>query len=119
METQYDGGDIVDPLAVGIQAGLVRAARYNLLRTVDRRTWLIPPDNTALVRSVDLAEDVLRNEAASAEGGVSSRFTEFFGEMVTVAALARDFYGDPPLTNEEMAAYVQLSFSFFNSFRHA
>ena len=49
----------------------------------------------------------------------SSRFTELFAEMLTVAVLARHTYDDPPLAEPEVDSYLTRSFSFFNSFRHA
>ncbi len=49
----------------------------------------------------------------------SNRFTELFAEMLTVAVVAREAYGDPALTEPEIDEYMQHSFSIFNSFRHA
>jgi hypothetical protein len=49
----------------------------------------------------------------------SERFTELFAEIVTVAAVARHTYHDPPLSDHDIESYEQQSSSFLNSFRHA
>jgi hypothetical protein len=49
----------------------------------------------------------------------SDRFAELFGEMATVAVIAREAYGDPALGRDEILSYEAHSSAFFNSFRHA
>jgi hypothetical protein len=96
----------------GVRAGLDRASRGNLDFSFDLfRTEGVVDER--LARPLTFAQQRLASEEAS------DRFTELFAEMVTVAVVAREAYGDPALTEPEIDAYVQHSFSIFNSFRHA
>jgi hypothetical protein len=76
---------------------------------VDESVRVIDP---RLQRPLDYAEERLESEAAS------GRFTELFAEMLTVAVVAQEAYGDPELTEEEIDSYLDHSLSIFNSFRH-
>lgn len=49
---------------------------------------------------------------------VRERFLVLFVENATVAAIARDFYGEPPLDNEELMAFFEHLADFLNSFTH-
>jgi hypothetical protein len=98
----------------GVRAGIDRAARGNLdfRATFD----LFRAENVVderLARPLTFAQQRLDSEEAS------NRFTELFAEMLTVAVVAREAYGDPALTDPEIDEYLQQSFTIFNSFRHA
>ena len=69
-------------------------------------------------------DDVLDPPSALARGALqryeaSERFSELFGELVAIAAVARYVYDDPPLTESDIDSYLQASFEFHNSWRHA
>jgi hypothetical protein len=93
----------------GVRAGIARAERTNLPYFEPFAGGVIDP---RLQRPLDCAEERLEGEAAS------GRFTELFAEMLTVAVVAREAYGDPELTEEEIDSYLDHSLSIFNSFRH-
>lgn len=102
-----------DPFLVGVLAGVARAERHNL-RPVDVQPELFVQEHVqnVLGEPVALARRCIERQEAS------ERFTEFFGEMVAVATLARHAYGEAALSEAEMEAYLAQAFSFFNSFRH-
>ena len=49
---------------------------------------------------------------------LSESFVELFAEMSTLASLARSQYNEPPLTDDELKAFLTHSTSFFNSLKH-
>jgi hypothetical protein len=92
----------------GVRAGISRAERTNLPYFEPFAGGVIDP---RLQRPLDYAEERLESEA-------SGRFTELFAEMLTVAVVAQEAYGDPELTEEEIDSYLDHSLLIFNSFRH-
>jgi hypothetical protein len=102
----------------GVQAGLERTGREGLKLTYDLGQNLLSPQEQ------DTLPDQFREPITTARGllrgeNASGRFQELFGEMLTVAIVARDVYGDPPLSSADVETYLRQSFSWFNSFRHA
>lgn len=98
-----------ESIMAGVRAGISRAERTNLPYFEPFPGGAIDP---RLQRPLDYAKERLESETAS------GRFTELFAEMLTVAVVAREAYGDPELTMEEIGSYLDHSFSIFNSFRH-
>jgi hypothetical protein len=106
-----------DPFLRGVQAGVVRAARRDLLQGVDPELPYLNPE--LIFREVVSEYPTLEMTRGLLGRETSGRFTELFAEMVTVAVIARRAYGDPALTELEIESYLQQSHLFFNSFRHA
>jgi hypothetical protein len=101
----------------GVRAGVERARRTNLEFPFDRFR-AVPESDLDLVD--ERFASPLETAQQSLQGAeASGRFTELFAEMLTVAVIAREAYGDPALTEPEITSYLQHSFSIFNSFRHA
>jgi hypothetical protein len=48
----------------------------------------------------------------------NDRFVQLFAELVTIAATARSEYQEPQLSENDLRAFLAVSFSFFNSFTH-
>jgi len=94
----------LDPLGLGIQAGLGRIERHQLAM-----------DSDALDAAMSITAALLRRPDVEA----SPRFVELFGEIVVVAVSARSSYGEAPLTEDDIHRYLLDSFVFLNSFRHA
>jgi hypothetical protein len=122
------GPPLRDPTALGVQAGLARAAGYRDLqpgvqalrqRLTDRRG--ARPEGVAPITRGDEHFTSILNWSIEfrRRGQASERFTQLFTEMLTVAAIARRSYGDPVLTPREIESYLEQSYSLFNSFRHA
>jgi hypothetical protein len=97
--------DQPDALTRGIQAGILRAQTYRL--EVE--------GSPELIRS---AFETTRDLVARNETEISDRFIELFGELVTVAVIARFTYGDDALTERDLDAYLRHSLYFHNSFQH-
>ena len=93
-----------DPFLVGMEAGIDRAERGELLRAT--MEYVPPGEIRSDVRGVvgeplELTRRLLERDAPSA------RFTE----LLTVAAIARATYGDDPLTESEIESYLEHSYS--------
>jgi hypothetical protein len=94
---------VEDPIAQGYAAGVLRAQEYGLLGVVDA-------DTEDLVRaSLSIAAPLLSEQDAS------PRFVALFGELVTVAALARVVNNEPPLSDVDIAEYFHSTLRFTNS----
>jgi hypothetical protein len=115
-----------DPFLEGVQAGVARTGRDDLLARVwDDQTLVsmaaqsfrdfleAPHVREVFEPPLGVARGMLEREDASA------RFTEFFAEMLTVAVIARRAYDDAALAESDIESYLQHSFWIFNSFRHA
>jgi hypothetical protein len=105
-----------DAVSAGMEAGLSRAQRFGLRFEAPGEMYSQAGDQDPLqplIDTIDLARGMLERDEAS------PRFQEFFGEMLTVAAVARRAYGDDALTDSEIEDYLQRSYAWFNSFRHA
>jgi hypothetical protein len=124
MEGRFrNSPDASQAFFVGLQAGVARAARHNLVEPappsdIGPLRWWTPPLADAgaapeFGSSVRYTHDLLISSASSA------RFNELFGEMLATATIARHAYGDRPLEDPEISTYLEQSFSWFNSFRHA
>jgi hypothetical protein len=98
-----------ETIMAGVRAGISRAERTNLPYFEPFAGGAIDP---RLQRPLDYAKKRFESETAS------GRFTELFAEMLTVAVVAREAYGEPELTEEEIDSYLDHSFAIFNSFRH-
>ncbi len=103
-----------DPVDAGVNAAVERTWRYGLrIETPGGAPYQEGAHPAELNRPIELTRELLNQEEAS------PRFCEMFAEMVAVASIARHHYGDPPLSELDLADYLQHSFSIFNSFRHA
>lgn len=100
---------LTESIMAGVRAGIYRAERTKLPYFEPFPGGVI---DSRLQRPLDHAKERLESETAS------GRFTELFAEMLTVAVVAREAYGDPELTEEEIDSYLDYSLSIFNSFRH-
>lgn len=49
---------------------------------------------------------------------VNPRFLELFSELVVVAVSSRVTYDEEPLSELDIAQYLEYSMTFLNSFRH-
>jgi hypothetical protein len=96
-------GMLDDPVSAGVRAGIGRAAAYDVR---------VESPEDVLKEPLELAGRVLGQRE------VTDRFRELFSELVTVAAIARSYYGDAALTESDIESYFDDSSDFFNSFRH-
>lgn len=109
-----------DPFSAGVRAGLDRAGRHDDLReSVDSLEALLseapgPPEGAG-----DFGEAWEWSLGFTQREGISGRFTELFAEMLTVALIARHAYREPALTASQIESYLNDSYTWFNSFRHA
>jgi hypothetical protein len=92
----FAGGDAVE-------AGLERARQHGIYSSRSE----IRNELDALTRVVQEWPEEL-----------STRFVELITEQVTVASVARRYYGDPHLDDESIRSYISHSVAFFNSWRH-
>jgi hypothetical protein len=84
----------------GVSAGLGRAGRYDLA---------VPRE--AVEESLALRREVLESRSEP----MSTRSTELYAELVTIASVARSFYRHEPLTREQLESYLEHSLEFWNS----
>jgi hypothetical protein len=107
-----------DPFSEGVDAGVARVARYDLIP--EGAAWLGWDSQNNDPEVVRILQEPVRNAAILLErSGSSQRFRELFGEMVSVATVARAYYEDQPPNDALIDQYLRESVSFFNSFTHA
>lgn len=92
-----------DPLARGAQAGIKRVERYGMKVEFE-----------SLGRGLTATQELLAQRGLE----VNPRFLELFSELVVVAVSSRLAYGEEPLTESDIAQYLEHSMTFLNSFRH-
>jgi hypothetical protein len=109
-------GALDDPVLAGVQAGVARAERYDL--RIEAMEELRPYAAEERLPAV-LGQPVAFTRALLEREEASLRFSELFVEMLTVAVIARQAYGDAALTDSEIETYLRHSYAIFNSFRHA
>jgi hypothetical protein len=96
---------LVNPndVSTGVQAGTGRARRRFQNQSLDLDG-----------QSRDTIETVLGWWPLDLHG----EFVRLFVELSTMASIARSFNQEPLLSEDELAAYLAHSASFFNSFKH-
>jgi hypothetical protein len=94
-----------DALERGIDAALARLGSYDL-----------PFSPTARFQdTVGLTAGALESWPEE----LQPRFIEMFAENVAVSAAAREMFGDPPLTHNDIMAYLAVDCQMKNSWKHA
>jgi hypothetical protein len=117
VETRFSGSRFDDDaIDAGVRAGIARAARHELLEFDASFNALPAAVQEPLGSTIQVLREVLLAETAVAP---SWRAVALFAELSTVAAVARSNYQEPPLTRDEIEAYMQQTADYENSFWHA